>query len=257
MFDRFGDFDLVLLAFGVLGDQDRRRARPRAAVEIVESNYIGAVSVRVPVVDRLRAQGHGTIVVLSSVAGERARKSNFVYGSSKAGLDAFFQGLGDASSGTGVRVMIVRPGFVHTKMTEGMEPAPLATTPEAVADAIVTGLGRGSRDRLGAGAAALRDVGAAPRAPPGLPQAPDLSADQRARVAERRELLAADLVVTRDRHVGHAAPDHEHAEHDRCGDHPATSRPPASAPRRTNACSPANAGSTSNGRKSAVYRSVM
>ena len=96
------------------------------------------------IVERLRAQGHGTIVALSSVAGERARRSNFVYGSSKAGMDTFLQGLADSLVGSGVRVMIVRPGFVHTKMTAGMEPAPLSTTAEAVADAIVRGLARGS-----------------------------------------------------------------------------------------------------------------
>ena len=90
---------------------------------------MGAISVTVPVANKLKAQGHGTIVALSSVAGERARRSNFVYGSSKAGMDAFYQGLGDSLVGTGVKVMIVRPGFVHTKMTEGMEAAPLSTTP--------------------------------------------------------------------------------------------------------------------------------
>jgi decaprenylphospho-beta-D-erythro-pentofuranosid-2-ulose 2-reductase len=144
VFDRFGDIDLVLLAFGVLGDQDRAESDPREAIRIVESNFTGAVSVLVPVTAALRRQGHGRIVVLSSVAGERARKSNFVYGSSKAGLDAYCQGLGDSLADTGVRVMVVRPGFVHTRMTEGMEPAPLATDPETVATAIVAGLGRGS-----------------------------------------------------------------------------------------------------------------
>jgi decaprenylphospho-beta-D-erythro-pentofuranosid-2-ulose 2-reductase len=142
VFDRFGDFDVVLFAFGVLGDQAEAERSGRAAREIVESNYVGAVSVGVPVAKRLRDQGHGTIVVLSSVAGERARRSNFVYGSSKAGLDAFFQGLGDALAGSGVHVMVVRPGFVHTKMTAGMDAAPLATTPDKVADAIVDGLRR-------------------------------------------------------------------------------------------------------------------
>jgi decaprenylphospho-beta-D-erythro-pentofuranosid-2-ulose 2-reductase len=102
------------------------------------------LSVGVPLANRMKAQGHGSIVVLSSVAGERARRSNFVYGSSKAGVDAFFQGLADALVGTGVHVMVVRPGFVRTKMTAGMKPAPLSTTPEAVADAIVAGLARGS-----------------------------------------------------------------------------------------------------------------
>jgi len=142
LFDRIGDLDLVLFAFGVLGDQSEAERDPSVATEIATVNYVGAVSVAVPLAARLRAQGHGTIVVLSSVAGERARRSNFVYGSSKAGLDAFFQGLGDSLVGTGVQVLIVRPGFVHTKMTAGMEPAPLATTPDAVADAIVRGIER-------------------------------------------------------------------------------------------------------------------
>ena len=143
VFEQFGDFDLALLAFGVLGDQAAAELDGRAAVDIAEVNYVGSVSVAVPIAQRMRAQGHGTIVALSSVAGERARRSNFVYGSSKAGMDAFFQGLGDSLVGSGVRVMIVRPGFVHTKMTEGMDAAPLSTTPEAVADAILHGLARG------------------------------------------------------------------------------------------------------------------
>jgi decaprenylphospho-beta-D-erythro-pentofuranosid-2-ulose 2-reductase len=144
VFARFGDIDLALLTFGVLGDQERAEHDAGAAVDIAEVNYVGAVSVAVPLAQKMRAQGHGTIAVLSSVAGERARRSNFVYGSSKAGLDTLFQGLGDNLVGTGVKVMIVRPGFVHTKMTKGMEPAPLSTTPEAVAAAIVRGLERGT-----------------------------------------------------------------------------------------------------------------
>ena len=143
VFELVGDVDLALLAFGVLGDQEEAEHDGRAAVDIAEVNYVGSVSVAVPIAQRMRTQGHGTIVALSSVAGERARRSNFVYGSSKAGMDAFFQGLGDSLVGTGVKVMIVRPGFVHTKMTDGMDAAPLSTTPEAVADAIVHGLARG------------------------------------------------------------------------------------------------------------------
>ena len=112
-FDRFGDFDVVLVAFGVLGDQARAEPDAAAALEIVQTNFTGVVSVTVPLVERLEEQGHGTIVLLSSVAGERVRRSNFVYGSSKAGVDAFYQGLGDRLAGSGVHVMIVRPGFVH------------------------------------------------------------------------------------------------------------------------------------------------
>lgn len=144
VFDRHGDLDLVLLAFGVLGDQEEAERDTGAALEVVRTNFLGAVSVALPVARRLRAQGHGTLVVLSSVAGERARRANFVYGSSKAGLDAFAQGLGDSLVGTGARVMVVRPGFVHTKMTAGRPPAPLATTPEAVADVVVRGLETGA-----------------------------------------------------------------------------------------------------------------
>jgi len=143
-FERFGDFDLVLLAFGVLGEQEASEQDAAAALEVARVNYLGAVSVGVPIANRLRAQGHGTIVAMSSVAGERARRSNFVYGSSKAGMDAFFQGLSDSLAGSGVSVLVVRPGFVHTKMTAGEDPAPLATTPDAVAAAIVRGLERGA-----------------------------------------------------------------------------------------------------------------
>jgi decaprenylphospho-beta-D-erythro-pentofuranosid-2-ulose 2-reductase len=143
-FTRFGDFDVVLVAFGVLGDQPRAESDAAAALEIVQTNFTGVVSVTVPLVERLEEQGHGALVLLSSVAGERARRSNFVYGSSKAGVDAFYQGLADRLAGTGVQVLIVRPGFVTTKMTEGMKPAPLSTTPEAVARAIARGLERGS-----------------------------------------------------------------------------------------------------------------
>jgi len=137
------DIDLVLIAFGVLGHGAGVDTEPAAAAESVTTNYVGAVSSCLAAAKHLREQGHGTIVVLSSVAGERARRSNFVYGSSKAGLDAFAQGLGDALIGSGVRVLVVRPGFVHSKMTKGLDPAPFATDPAAVADAITEALASG------------------------------------------------------------------------------------------------------------------
>jgi len=137
-----GDIDMALLAFGVLGDQETAERDPAEAVSLLQTNFVGAVSVMLQLAQRMRAQGHGVIVVLSSVAGERVRKSNFVYGASKAGLDGFAQGMGDSLAGSGVRVMVVRPGFVHSKMTAGLDPAPFSTTPEAVADAIVGGLRR-------------------------------------------------------------------------------------------------------------------
>ncbi|MEV4941072.1 decaprenylphospho-beta-D-erythro-pentofuranosid-2-ulose 2-reductase [Streptomyces zaomyceticus] len=139
-----GDIDMVLLAFGVLGDQARDESDPVAAVRVAQTNYTGAVSAGLVCAGALQAQGHGSLVVLSSVAGERARRADFIYGSSKAGLDVFAQGLGDALYGTGVHVMVVRPGFVRSKMTAGRAEAPLATTPEAVASAIELGLRRRS-----------------------------------------------------------------------------------------------------------------
>ncbi|MFE7269037.1 decaprenylphospho-beta-D-erythro-pentofuranosid-2-ulose 2-reductase [Streptomyces sp. NPDC057623] len=139
-----GDIDMVLLAFGILGDQAQDEREPLSAVRVAQTNYTGAVSATLVSAGALQAQGHGSLVVLSSVAGERARRANFIYGSSKAGLDAFTQGLGDALHGTGVHVMVVRPGFVRSKMTTGLEEPPLTTTPEAVATAIEVGLRRRS-----------------------------------------------------------------------------------------------------------------
>lgn len=138
-----GDVDLVLVAFGVLGDQEAAEKDPLAAVEVATVNYTGAVVAGLAVARHLRRQGHGTLVALSTVAGERVRRANFVYGSSKAGMDGFYQGLGDALHGTGARVLIVRPGFVRTRMTEGMSPAPMATDADGVADAVVAGLAKG------------------------------------------------------------------------------------------------------------------
>jgi decaprenylphospho-beta-D-erythro-pentofuranosid-2-ulose 2-reductase len=80
------------------------------------------------------------MIVLSSVAAERPRAANAVYGAAKAGLDSLAQGLADAGHGTGPRVLVVRPGFVKTRMTAGLRPAPFATTPEAVAEATVRAL---------------------------------------------------------------------------------------------------------------------
>ena len=140
-----GDLDIVVLAFGQLVEQDELDDDPVRAAEMVTVNYTGAVSIALAVAAQFRRQGHGRLVVLSSVAGERVRKANFVYGSSKAGLDGFAQGLGDALVGTGASVLVVRRGFVHSKMTEGLPAAPFATTPTAVADATVKALRQGRR----------------------------------------------------------------------------------------------------------------
>ena len=115
-----------------------------AARELAEANYVGAVTVGVALADRLKRQGHGSLVAISSVAGERARRSNFVYGSTKAGLDAFYSGLTEALRPYGVRVSVIRPGFVKSRMTEGLSAAPLSQTPDQVAEVIVTAVRTGA-----------------------------------------------------------------------------------------------------------------
>jgi decaprenylphospho-beta-D-erythro-pentofuranosid-2-ulose 2-reductase len=139
---QLGDIDLAIVAFGVLGDQSEAERDPAAAAALARTNVVGGVSLLVALAERMREQGHGAIAVLSSVAAERPRRSNFAYGATKAGLDAFAQGLGDALSPDGIHVLVVRPGFVRTKMTAGLKPAPFAVDADAVAAAIERGLRR-------------------------------------------------------------------------------------------------------------------
>jgi decaprenylphospho-beta-D-erythro-pentofuranosid-2-ulose 2-reductase len=135
-----GPVDLVISAAGILAGQDVLDGDPLRAGLLVETNFTGHVTTLIGAAARLRAQGHGTIVVLSSVAAIRPRRANFVYGAAKAGLDAFARGLADSLHGSGVRVLLVRPGFVIGRMTEGMKPAPLASTPAAVGAAVAEAL---------------------------------------------------------------------------------------------------------------------
>jgi decaprenylphospho-beta-D-erythro-pentofuranosid-2-ulose 2-reductase len=143
--DTHGDLDVVIVAFGQLGDAAALTEDAHEAAALIDVNFAGAVSVCTAVATQFRRQGHGRLVVLSSVAGERVRKANYVYGASKAGLDGFAQGLGDALADSGASVLVVRPGWVRSKMTAGLEPMPLATTPEAVAAATVEALRNGKR----------------------------------------------------------------------------------------------------------------
>ncbi len=132
-----GDIDVTLVAFGVLGDAERAWTDVELAIELAEVNYVAAVSCGVALASHLKRQGHGALVALSSVAGERVRRSNFVYGSTKAGLDGFYTGLTEALRPSGVLVTVVRPGFVRTRMTDGMKPAPLSVTADQVAEVVV------------------------------------------------------------------------------------------------------------------------
>ena len=143
--ERHGDLDVVVLAVGILGRQSAYDADPADAARSVAVNFGSVVSLGLSTATRFREQGHGQLVVLSSVAGERVRKANFVYGATKAGLDGFAQGLGDALAGPGASVLVVRPGFVKGRMTAGLPPSPLSSTPDQVAAATVAGLAKGRR----------------------------------------------------------------------------------------------------------------
>ena len=138
--------DVAIVAFGVLGDQEAAKRDPAPAVALAQTNFVGAISVLTILGERMRRQGHGAIVVLSSVAAERARQANYPYGATKAGLDAFAQGLGDALAPAGVHVLVARPGWVRTKMTadRGTKPPPLATDAASVGRDIAAGLRRGA-----------------------------------------------------------------------------------------------------------------
>ena len=140
-----GHVDLVIMAVGELGHQLTDEIDIDRVARMVTVNFTWPATAMTAAAERLRAQGHGTIVVLSSVAGVRVRRANFIYGSAKAGLDAYAQGLFESLRGSGVSVHIVRPGFVLTKMTKGRSAAFFAVEPDVVAAAVVQGVERGQR----------------------------------------------------------------------------------------------------------------
>ncbi len=140
----YGPIGTAVLAFGILGDQARAETDAGHAVEIVHTDYVAQVSLLTLLADRMRTAAGGRIVVFSSFAGARVRRTNYVYGSAKAGLDGFAAGLADALHGSGVHLLIVRPGFVIGRMTEGMDPAPMSSTPAQVGAAAAKALRKGS-----------------------------------------------------------------------------------------------------------------
>lgn len=135
-----GPVDLVIAATGVLTPQPDLDTDQVLAAQMIEVNFTSHVTTLLAAAAEMRKQRYGTIVVLSSVAAIRPRKANYVYGAAKAGLDAFARGLTDALAGTGVRVLLVRPGFVTGRMTAGLSPAPLSSTPEQVGAAVAAAL---------------------------------------------------------------------------------------------------------------------
>ena len=129
--------DTVICAVGFMGDQSASQSDPETAALVMRSNYEGPALILGLLAERFVARGHGTVVGISSVAGDRGRASNYVYGSAKAGFSAFLSGLRNRLSQTAVKVITVKPGFVATKMTEGLPLNPrLTAQPGEVAEAI-------------------------------------------------------------------------------------------------------------------------
>ena len=139
-FRRLQRVDVVVHCVGILGAQQGLDAEPDELTRVLSVNFVGAGSLLWHALRALRDQGHGTLLLLSSVAAERPRASNAPYGAAKAGLDALAQGLADGLAGTGVRVVVIRPGFVSTRMTAGLPKAPFAVTADAVAQSAVGAL---------------------------------------------------------------------------------------------------------------------
>jgi len=131
--------DTVVCVVGLLGEQVRAESDLAHATAIMRSNYEGPALILGLLANRFLERGHGTIVGVSSVAGERGRASNYVYGSAKAGFTAFLSGLRNRLASRGIHVMTVKPGFVRTRMTRGMKlPGPLTASPEVVGQQILT-----------------------------------------------------------------------------------------------------------------------
>ena len=135
--------EVAVCAVGLMGQQQENARDLTAAALVIRSNFEGPASILAELANRFEARGHGTLVGISSVAGERGRATNYVYGSAKAGFTAFLSGLRNRLAKHGVHVVTVLPGFVATRMTEGMDlPARLTAQPEEVAEAIVRAVER-------------------------------------------------------------------------------------------------------------------
>lgn len=134
---------VVVSAIGLMGEQEASEEDFAAAARVMRSNYEGPAAILGLVANRMEARGEGVIVGISSVAGDRGRATNYVYGSAKAGFTAFLSGLRNRLARTGVHVVTVKPGFVATRMTEGMDlPAKLTAEPEELGAAVVKAVAR-------------------------------------------------------------------------------------------------------------------
>ena len=137
-----GEIDIALIAHGTLPDQQACEASAEETRRQIEVNALSVIALLTELANRCAQQGHGTIAVISSVAGDRGRQSNYVYGCAKAAVSTFLQGLRNRLHGSGVHVMTVKPGFVDTPMTREFRKGALWASPERIARGIVRGIER-------------------------------------------------------------------------------------------------------------------
>jgi len=138
-----GGIDTVVLAYGIMGDQRECERDYSAAEKVLTTNLLSAISLLGRMAERFEAAACGTIVAITSPAGDRGRQSNYVYGAAKGGLSIFMQGLRNRLFPHGVRVITVKPGFVDTPMTAHLEKGPLFVQPATVAKGIHRAIRRG------------------------------------------------------------------------------------------------------------------
>jgi short-subunit dehydrogenase len=138
----FGGLDVALLAHGVLPDQAHCQANAQAAADALEVNFVSTVALLTPLANRFEAARAGCIAVITSVAGDRGRQSNYVYGSAKGGLDRFLEGLRNRLYHAGVTVVTLKPGFVDSPMTAGLDQGPLFASAARAGSAIYRAIER-------------------------------------------------------------------------------------------------------------------
>ncbi|NDJ86344.1 MAG: SDR family oxidoreductase [Chloroflexi bacterium] len=135
--------DAVLIAYGTLGKQEESQADVSVALREMNINLISVIALLTIVANHFEAQKRGCIAAISSVAGDRGRQSNYVYGTAKAGVSAFMQGLRNRLAKSGVSVVTIKPGMVDTPMTAHMKKTPLFSKPHVVGKAIYDGMRQG------------------------------------------------------------------------------------------------------------------
>lgn len=142
--EKLGGLDVVLIAYGSLPEQRSLEPTYQATEEALRTNFLSVVSWLTPLANRFEAQKSGTLAVISSVAGDRGRSSNYIYGTAKGALSIFLQGLRNRLHKAGVNVLTIKPGFVDTPMTADIKKNALFATPEQVAKGIVRAIDKGA-----------------------------------------------------------------------------------------------------------------